>query len=184
MHYTTWKAPLPNREVYYRDAKVCNNDLKEDHTRAMCVCQAREVCIKISMKKNGIQARWRLLAVFHLVPLCVLEEELIGWLACGWLLSDVVGGHYTNATKQTQTVHLFKLIIVLVSLRVQLLEIELNSNFYFKYTGSYKSCPGRKKLWHALLELLLQSYFRGPPEIPLSQASGKPPRHQTGTVTM
>ena len=37
----------------------------------------------------------------------------------GWLLSDVVGGHYTNATKQTQTVELFRLIIVLkVSLHV------------------------------------------------------------------
>ena len=46
--------------------------------------------------------------------LCLLEEGL----AHGWLLSDVVGGHYTNATKQTQTVELFRLIIVLVSLCV------------------------------------------------------------------
>ena len=46
--------------------------------------------------------------------LCLLEEGL----AHGWLLSDVMDSHYTNATKQTQTVELFRLIIVLVSLRV------------------------------------------------------------------
>ena len=45
--------------------------------------------------------------------LCLLEEG-----AHGWLQSDVVGSHYTNAMKQTQTVELFRLIIVLVSLRV------------------------------------------------------------------
>ena len=39
--------------------------------------------------------------------LCLLEERL----AHGWLLSDVVGSHYTNAMKQTQTVELFRLII-------------------------------------------------------------------------
>ena len=56
-----------------------------------------------------------------------LDEELIGcgWLACGWQLSDVVGGHLTNAKKQTQTVDIFRLIIVLVSY--------LDSNFTFLY---------------------------------------------------
>ena len=59
-----------------------------------------------------------------------LDEELIGWLACGWLacgwlLSDVVGGHFTNTKKQTQTVDIFRLIIVLVSY--------LDSNFIFLY---------------------------------------------------
>ena len=55
----------------------------------------------------------RLLLCFILF-ICLLKEGL----AHGWLLSDVVGSHYTNATKQTQTVELFRLIIVLVSLHV------------------------------------------------------------------
>ena len=52
--------------------------------------------------------------VITCVPSCLLEEGL----AHGWLLSDVVGSHYTNAMKQTQTVDLpvFRLIIVVVSL--------------------------------------------------------------------
>ena len=50
---------------------------------------------------------------------------------CGWLLSDVVGGHYTNAKKQTQTVDIFRLIIVLVSVHVA--TRYLDSNFLFLY---------------------------------------------------
>ena len=65
-------------------------------------------------KDNGEVYKLRkTFAVFHLF-LCLLEEGL----AHGWLLSDVVGSHYTNAMKQTQTVDLFRLIIVLVSLHV------------------------------------------------------------------
>ena len=45
-----------------------------------------------------------------------LEQDLIGYLAYGWLLCDVVGGHCTNGTKQTQTDELFRLIIVLDTL--------------------------------------------------------------------
>ena len=59
--------------------------------------------------------------------LCLLEEGL----AHGWLQSDVVGSHYTNAMKQTQTVELFRLLIVLVSLRVA--TSYLDSNFLFFY---------------------------------------------------
>ena len=36
--------------------------------------------------------------------LCLLERDY------GWLLSDVVGSHYTNAMKRTQTVELFRLV--------------------------------------------------------------------------
>ena len=42
-----------------------------------------------------------------------------------------MGGHYTNAKKQTRTVDLFRLIIVLVSLRVA--TRYLDSNFLFLY---------------------------------------------------
>ena len=59
--------------------------------------------------------------------LCFLEEGL----PHGWLLSDDVGSHYTNATKQRQTVELFRLIIVLVSLHVA--TSYLDSNFLFLY---------------------------------------------------
>ena len=62
----------------------------------------------------------RLLLCFILF-LCLLEEGL----AHGWLLSDVVGSHCTNATKQTQTVELFRLIIFLVSLHVAISYIDL-----------------------------------------------------------
>ena len=56
-----------------------------------------------------------------------MEEGLVR----GWLLRDVVGSHYSNATKQTQTVELFKLIIVLVLLHVA--TSYLDSNFFFLY---------------------------------------------------
>ena len=42
-----------------------------------------------------------------------------------------VGSHYTNATKHTQTVDLFRLIIVLVSLHGA--TSYLDSNFLFLY---------------------------------------------------
>ena len=58
--------------------------------------------------------------------LCLLEEEL----AHGWLQSDVVGSHYTNAMKQTNSC-IIRLIIVLVSLHVA--TSYLDSNFLFLY---------------------------------------------------
>ena len=64
--------------------------------------------------------------MFYLVPLFIGRGP---GLAHGWLLSDIVGSHYTNATKQTQTVELFRLIIVLVSLHVA--TSYLDSNFIF-----------------------------------------------------
>ena len=72
--------------------------------------------------------------MFHLVPR-LLEEGL----AHGWLLSDVVGSHYTNAMKQTQTVEFFWLIIVLVSLHLFRAFIELQDGIKIR-----KSCPGKK----------------------------------------
>ena len=75
MHYT-WKASLPYREVYYRDAKVCNN-LKEI-TQEQCVCRACELNIKRSKDNGEVYKLGKAFAVFHLVPLCFLEEELIG----------------------------------------------------------------------------------------------------------
>ena len=59
--------------------------------------------------------------------LCLLEEGL----AHGWLESDVVSSHYTNAMKRTQTVDFFRLIIVLVSLHVA--TSYLDSNIFFLY---------------------------------------------------
>ena len=53
------------------------------------------------------------------------KRSSIGWLAYGWLLS--VGGHYTNATKQTQAVEL--LIILACSYQLGYLD----SNFLFLY---------------------------------------------------
>ena len=73
------------------------------------VCWACELCIK---RRKNIIVRYTSLGRLLLCSIlffCLLEEGL----AHGWLLSDMVGGHYTNATKQTQTV-----IIVLVSLCV------------------------------------------------------------------
>ena len=73
------------------------------------MCRACELInIKRSMKKkdNGeVYKLGKTFAVFHLVPL-LLEEGL----AHGWLLSDVVGGDSTNATKPTQTVELSSFI--------------------------------------------------------------------------
>ena len=128
--HTSWKASLPYREVYYRDAKACNN-LKEIAQQEQCVCRACELAkiIKRSMKKNDNGEVYKLrktFAVFHLVPMFIGR----GTSAC--LAAEcVVGGHYTNATKQTQTVELFRLIIVLVSLRVA--TSYLDSNFLFLY---------------------------------------------------
>ena len=70
--HTTWKASLPYREVYYRDAKVCNN-LKEI-TQEQCVCRACELSIKRSMKKSDNDEVYKLrktFVVFHLVPLFI-----------------------------------------------------------------------------------------------------------------
>ena len=64
------------------------------------------------MKKKYIGAVYKLRKTFALF-LCLLEEKIIGWLAYGWLLGDVVGDHYTNAIKRTQTIELFRLMIVL-----------------------------------------------------------------------
>ena len=91
------------------------------------MCQ-EELSIKRSVKKK-IMVRYissgRLL-LCSILFLCLLEEGL----PHGWLLSDVVGSHYTytNATKQTQTV---ELLIVLVSLHVA--TSYLDSNFIFLY---------------------------------------------------
>ena len=70
--YSTWKASLPYGEVYYRDAKVCNN-LKEI-AQEQCVCRACELSIKRSVKKKDNGEVYKLrktFAVFHLVPLFV-----------------------------------------------------------------------------------------------------------------
>ena len=63
----------------------------------------------------------------------------------------MVGGQYTNATKQTQTVELFKLIIVLVSLRVATSYLDSNFLCFRAFIElqdgikTRKSCPGKKK---------------------------------------
>ena len=83
--------------------------------------------------------------MFHLVPL------FIGRGTSTWLLSDGVGSHYINATKQTQTVALFRLIIVLVSLHVATLTVTFY--FYICFRAFIelqdgikirRSCPGKK----------------------------------------
>ena len=65
-----------------------------------------------------------------------------------------VGSHYTNATKYTQTVDLFRLIIVLVSLHVATSYLDSNFLFYILFRAFIelqdvlkirKSCPGKKK---------------------------------------
>ena len=74
---TTWKTSRPYREVYYRDAKVCNN-LKEI-TQEQCVCRACELSIKRGVKKKRYGEVYKLrktFAVFHLVPL------FIGMVGC------------------------------------------------------------------------------------------------------
>ena len=78
-------------------------------------------------KDNGEVYKFRKTsAVLHLF-LCLLEDGL----AHGWLLNDVVSSRYTKATKRAQTVDLFRLIIVLVSLHVA--TSYLDSNFLFLY---------------------------------------------------
>ena len=78
-------------------------------------------------KDNGEVYKLRkTFAVFHLVPL------FIGRGTSTWLAAEyVVGSHNTNATKQTQTVELYRLIIVLVSLHVA--TSYLDSIFYILY---------------------------------------------------
>ena len=71
--HTTWKASLPYREVYYRDAKVCNN-LKEI-AQEQCVCRACELSIKSSMKKKYNGEVYKLL-LRSILFLCLLEEGL------------------------------------------------------------------------------------------------------------
>ena len=75
------------------------------------------------MKKNDngeVYMLRKTFAVFHLGPL---------FFGTWWLLSYVVGSHYTNATKQTQTIELFRLIIVLVSLHEATSYLECNFSF-------------------------------------------------------
>ena len=84
------------------------------------------------VRYTGLDGKLRkTIAVFPSCSSVFLEEELTGRLVCGWLLSDVVGGHYTNAKKQTQTVDLFRLIIVIVSLCVA--TRYRDSNYIFIY---------------------------------------------------
>ena len=86
---TTWKASLPYREIYYRDAKVCNN-LKET-TQKQCVCRACELSIKRRMKKkyNGEVYKLRkTFAVFHLVPLLCFFGSGAHWLTSIWLAAE------------------------------------------------------------------------------------------------
>ena len=67
------------------------------------MCRTCELNIKRSLKKkdNGKVYNIRnTLAVLHLVPLRFLEEELIGCLACDWLLSAMVSGHHRNKPRQ------------------------------------------------------------------------------------
>ena len=127
---TTWKASLPYREVYYRDAKVCNN-LKEI-VQDQYVCGACELSIKIRkiMVRYTSSGRHLLCSILFL---CLLE----GGLAYGWLLSDVVGSHYTNATKQIQILELFRLIIVLVSLHVATSYLDLKGLSVLQLSSSY-----------------------------------------------
>ena len=91
----------------------------------------------------------RLLLCFILF-LCVLGRG--AHLACVWLLSSVVGGHYSNAKKQTLTFEFLRLIIVLVSLRV-LDTLTVMFYFYICFRPFIelqdgiilrKSCPGKK----------------------------------------
>ena len=61
-----------------------------------------------------------------------------------------MGSHYTNATKQTQTVELFRLIIVLVSLHVATSYLDSFSVLFRAFIELQdgikirKSCPGKK----------------------------------------
>ena len=59
-----------------------------------------------------------------------------------------MGSHYTNATKQTQTVELFRLIIVLVSLHVATSYLDSLFRTFIELQDGIKigkSCPGLKK---------------------------------------
>ena len=80
----TWRASLPYREVYYRDAKVCNN-LNKEIAQKQCVCRGCELSIKRSMKKKDNGEVYKLrktFAVFHLVPL------FIGRATSTWLAAE------------------------------------------------------------------------------------------------
>ena len=129
--------------------------------------------------------RLRLL-LWSILFLCLLEEGL----AHGWLLSDVVGSHYTNATKQTQTVELVRLIIVLVSLHVATSYLDSNFYFFIWFRAFIelqdgiklgKSCPGKKNCDKFARATVTKS-FQMTSGNTSSQASGKPPRYQTYTV--
>ena len=59
---------------------ISHSDLKEI-AQEQCVCRACELSIKRSMKKKDNSEVYKLrktIAVFHLVPQCFLEKELIG----------------------------------------------------------------------------------------------------------
>ena len=78
-HATTWKTSLPYREVYYRDAKVCNNP--KEIAQEQCVCRASELNIKRSMMKKDNGEVYKLrktFAVLHLVPLFIGRGSHIG----------------------------------------------------------------------------------------------------------
>ena len=92
----------------------------------MCVLGRIKHQEKCEEKNNGEVSSSGRLLLCSILFLCLLEEGL----PHGWLLSDVVGSHYTytNATKQTQTV---ELLIVLVSLHVA--TSYPDSNFLFLY---------------------------------------------------
>ena len=56
--------------------KVCNNLNKI--AQEQCVCRACELSIKRSKNNGEVYKLRKTFAVFHLVPLCFWEEELIG----------------------------------------------------------------------------------------------------------
>ena len=119
--------------------------------------RVRELSIKGSMKKNdsGEIYKLRKILLCSILFLSVFFGRGSHWLSSyGWLLSDVVGGHCTNGTKQTQIDELFRLIIVLVALRVA--TRYLGRFLFYKSFGAFielldaikirKSCPGQNKL--------------------------------------
>ena len=97
---------------------------------------------------------------------CLSSYTLHGRHHFHTVVSDVVGGHYINATKQTQQLTYFRLIIVLVSLRVATRYLD---KFYICFREfielqdgitNRKSCPGKKIMTRFARATVTKSFQR------------------------